>query len=166
MELLDPRKNDVILDVGAGTGYISSKVAKLCDDVYALEVDDKRVDFIKAKYPEVKALSGSSENIPFPESYFDKVFIVAALHHFRDQEESLIELARVMKSGGLLLVQEFDPSPRSKNVFTKEKIEAKIARVSFLSLDELKEKLEIDGFSVEAERRVRKGYFVTARKTG
>ena len=76
VELLKPSKDDVILDVGAGTGVIANRVASLCDEVYALEPEIKRVEYVRRKYPEVKIFQAFAENIPFPEKYFTKIYII------------------------------------------------------------------------------------------
>ena len=44
LELLRPTKEDIILDVGAGTCVIADRVASICDEVFALEPQDNRVD--------------------------------------------------------------------------------------------------------------------------
>ena len=55
---------------------------------------------------------GSSENIPFANSYFDVVSIFNALDHVFDIEISLKELHRVcVKGGDLLLICEIDHPP-------------------------------------------------------
>jgi SAM-dependent methyltransferase len=58
------------------------------------------------KHQGLKCVPGKAEEIPFEDSYFDKVLIVDAFHHFKDREKSLVEISRVLKRGGKLIIQE------------------------------------------------------------
>ena len=109
LNLLEPTKEDVILDVGAGTGVIANRVATMCDEVFALEPRLDRVDYMKRKFPEVKAFDGVAENVQFPESYFTKIYCVSAFHHFKDQDQAVSEFDRILKPGGLVLIHELHP---------------------------------------------------------
>ena len=156
-KLLDPKKNDIILDVGAGTGVITNQVASMSDEVFALEPAAKRVEYMQRKFPQVKAFHGAAESIPFPEAYFTKVYILAAFHHFKDQEAALYEIHRILKRNGLLLIYEMPPG--------NENLEARLSDgVAFLSPEALIEKLETAGFSVLESVREKKRYFVLSIK--
>jgi ubiquinone/menaquinone biosynthesis C-methylase UbiE len=158
LRLLDPTKNDVMLDVGAGTGVIANAVAEKCDEVFALEPNYKRVEFIRKRFPQVKAFSGSSDAIAFPESYFTKIFTVSAFHHFPDQDASLQEFYRVMKNGGTLVIHEQDPNS------WESKLEGHFGKMKFQNETDLKEKIEIKGFiGTETMKGVR-GYFMRSSK--
>jgi ubiquinone/menaquinone biosynthesis C-methylase UbiE len=156
-KLLDPKKNDVVLDVGAGTGVITNQVANISDEVFALEPETSRVEYIKRKFPQVKAFYGVAESIPFPEGYFTKVYILVAYHHFKDQDGALYEIYRVLKRDGLLLIYEMPPA--------KENLEARLKDgLAFLSPEALKEKLETAGFNVVETTSEKKRYFVLSTK--
>ncbi len=161
LELLSPTKNDVILDVGAGSGWIADKVAEICDDVYALEPNEGRLDFIKTKHQEVKAFSAIAQSIPFPDAYFNKVYVVFAFHHFPDQNDSLEEFRRILKPGGLLLIQEY----RNTTLGFGPSLEHKImkSKVKFLDPQDLAQMLSSHGFKPEVTRKGSVGYFVLAR---
>ena len=159
LQLLDPKKEETILDVGAGIGYIASRVAKSCDNVYALEPNDDKVEFVKSHFPEVKAFSGNVSSIPFPESYFNKIYVVAALHHFRDQDMAVNEMARVLKSSGRILIHESNPERMGA------KAETRLAKgVRFIESSRLKEIVEGQGFKMVELRNVRSSYFLLAEK--
>jgi len=159
LELLSPRKEDIILDVGAGTGVIANEISFYCDEVFALEPNPKRVEYMKRRYPQVKAFDGSAESIQFPESYFTKIYVISALHHFRDQDAALYEFHRVLKPNGMLVINEWDPGS------TSSRVENSIGKVRFLTVNDLKEKLQKSGFVVNEYRKASRGYFVSATKT-
>ncbi len=155
----------MILDVGAGTGWIASEIASLCDEVYALEPNEHRVEFIKRKHPEVKAFVGTAESIVFPEGYFTKVFSIMAFHHFENHDVALEEFHRVLKGKGRLLILEADPESSGKSQQNFEKRMLKM-NVKFVRPDALKEKSESHNFSLKEIQTMPRGYLLVAEKTG
>jgi ubiquinone/menaquinone biosynthesis C-methylase UbiE len=109
LKLLAPAQGERILDVGAGKGEVAALVASKGSETYAIEPDSKRVDRIRHRYPSVNCALASSEKVPRPDGYFDKVYSTLAWHHFEDKSQSARELARVVKPGGLLLIVEIQP---------------------------------------------------------
>lgn len=157
-KLLDPQKNDVILDVGAGTGAITNTVADVCDDVFAVEPNEEKLEFMKKKYPQIKGLSSKADQIPFPDSYFTKIYAIASFHHFDDQDLALGEFNRMLKPSGLLLIHDIEPSSVSS------RLEKKAADTHFLSSEEMTRKLESHGFLQVRKVNARRGFMLLANK--
>ncbi|MCU1596169.1 MAG: class SAM-dependent methyltransferase [Frankiales bacterium] len=87
-----------VLDLGAGTGKLTSVLLGLGIDVVAVEPDDEmraRID------PRATALEGSAEQIPLSDGLFDAVVVGQAWHWF-DREVALAEVTRVLRPGGTL----------------------------------------------------------------
>ena len=158
LNFLKPAKEDVILDVGAGTGVIASKVSTMCDEVFALEPSQEMVDYMKRKFPEVKAFSGVAENIQFPESYFTKIYVVNAFHHFENQDQALSEFARILKPSGLVLIHEIYP----KSLIAR--IEKRRSKLNFQTPEGLQEKFESSGFQTIQLEKTKQGYFLLLQK--
>jgi ubiquinone/menaquinone biosynthesis C-methylase UbiE len=159
LAMLDPKKDDVILDVGAGTGWIASNVAERCDEVYALEPVEKRVEHIKRRHPEVKAFSSLANSIPFPPNYFDKLYAVSSFHHFSDQEDALEEFRRVLKKGGLLLVNDSDGERFESSL--ERKILGK--KVKFVASDRLDPMAKAHEFETLDVKKTKRGFFALYR---
>jgi ubiquinone/menaquinone biosynthesis C-methylase UbiE len=161
--LLSPKKEDKILDVGAGLGTVADILTETSDEVFALEPNEERLNYMKKKHPSLKSFSATAAQIPFPTSYFDKLYAIAAFHHFPDQGDALEEFRRVTKKGGLILLQELDPTKdgRVLNFF-----ETKVLRhndVVFLRSDQLQSLVVDHGFVALDERKANRGYFLLAR---
>jgi ubiquinone/menaquinone biosynthesis C-methylase UbiE len=162
IQLLAPTKSDVILDVGAGTGWTAGKLAEISEECFALEPNGSRVDYAKSHHPQVKAFTATANSIPFPSNYFDKLYVISAFHHFPDQEDALEEFRRVTKKGGWLLIHEFDPTASGKQLnFFERKIMR--ARVNFLRPSELEEMAGKHEFVRSEFRNGRRGYFILFR---
>lgn len=99
-----------VLDVGGGAGQLAVLLADtLKASVTVLDPTPQMLDHVPAR-PGVTAVSGVAEAMPFSDSEFDAVVVSDAFHHFRDQPGAVKEFSRVVRSGGLVLVLELDPS--------------------------------------------------------
>jgi len=88
-----------VLEVGAGTGWQSQKLA---DAGYSVEaIDLIGSEYVKHRVWDVRNYDG--ENIPFPDSYFDIIFSSNVLEHIPMVEEFQKEIQRVLKPDGRVL---------------------------------------------------------------
>jgi demethylmenaquinone methyltransferase/2-methoxy-6-polyprenyl-1,4-benzoquinol methylase len=139
------KKDDVVLDLGGGTGRVSQNLectVVVCDISFPM--------LKRARAKGMRGVRADASRLPFREA-FTKIIIVDALHHFRNREGALGEAARVLKSGGTLLIRDFDPSHfGTKAIAFFERIVGE--RSVFLSPQTLREILErhgISSFSIE-----------------
>jgi SAM-dependent methyltransferase len=102
-------KGGQVLDLGAGTGISSWAFAHHgASRVYALEPDPSHevgrgaIARLAAGLP-IEILGGIGEEIPLKDACIDLVYTRQVLHHTRDLRLVLKEVARVLKSGGLML---------------------------------------------------------------
>ncbi|UHP10737.1 class I SAM-dependent methyltransferase [Listeria marthii] len=107
-------KTASILDLGAGTGFLTIPAAKLVDNtVFALDLDAKMLELIEEKakdagLPNVEMLEASMDDIPLEASSVDVVLASLVLHEASSLEDVLHEVSRVMKTGGYFASLEFD----------------------------------------------------------
>ena len=123
--LLALGKNAILLEIGAGSG--SDGLALLKNGARLIESDISlaSVQAIKAKAKQqsldndqqIVYLVADGATLPLPTHSVDAVFLVAAFHHFEQQDEVLREILRVLKVDGLL-VMGMEPS-RFMMSFTK-----------------------------------------------
>jgi SAM-dependent methyltransferase len=90
-----------VLDLGAGTGKLTASLAGLGVEVVAVEPDPAMLGELRQRLPTVRALSGSAEAIPLPDSSVDAVLAGNAMHWF-DMDVAGPEIARVLVPGGSL----------------------------------------------------------------
>jgi SAM-dependent methyltransferase len=111
MELLSPSTGERILDVGAGKGQVADRVVEtsMGAELYAIDPNPRKVEHMKRAFPSIRSSTAMAESLPFPDSYFDKVYTTMALHHFDDVDRTLAEVARVLKQGGSFLILEVKP---------------------------------------------------------
>lgn len=98
------------LDVGGGAGQLATLLSEALDATgTVLDPTPQMLSHVRAS-TRVSAVAGTAEAIPFPDDSFDAVLTTDAFHHFRDQAAAVSEFARVVRSGGAVLVLELDPS--------------------------------------------------------
>ena len=90
-----------VLDLGAGTGKLTSTLVALGAEVTAVEPDPAMLAELRRALPAVRALPGSAEAIPLPDASVDAVLAGNALHWF-DMAVAGPEIARVLVPEGVL----------------------------------------------------------------
>lgn len=110
LRLLGPGEGCAILDLGAGNGIASYAFARNGWRVTALEPDPSEevgAGAIRAWSGEtglpVQVVQEWGERLPFADASFAAVFGRQVLHHARDLEAMLREVARVLQRGGRAL---------------------------------------------------------------
>ena len=92
-----------VLELGAGTGKLTEVLVRLGHDVFATDPDDAMLDILSEKLPDVRATSGTAEQIPTGDGLYDVVVVGQAFHWF-DHAKALAEIGRVLKTDGRLAV--------------------------------------------------------------
>jgi len=92
-----------VLELGAGTGKLTQMLVGLGHDVFATDPDDAMLDILSGKLPDVRATSGTAEQIPTGDSLYDVVVVGQAFHWF-DHAKALAEIGRVLRTDGRLAV--------------------------------------------------------------
>lgn len=108
-------KEKVILDLGAGTGRFSPSLAEHCDaQVIGVEpsAEMRRVAQQVNAHPRVSYIAGRAEGIPLVSQSCDAAFLFLCLHHFTELGTATLEIARVVRHGGPILIRtEFSDRP-------------------------------------------------------
>lgn len=97
-----------VLDVGAGTGFLSEGAAKIARKVIALDFSKAMLSEARAKLGgrNVEFKIGNVERIPLPNASMDAVIGNMVLHHCPHPEIAAREMARVLVPGGRLVLSD------------------------------------------------------------
>ena len=111
VEITRPQPDWVVLDIATGGGHTALKFAPLVAKVFATDITPKMLEsaraFIAGKgMNNVTFRLADAEDLPFEDERFDLVTCRIAPHHFPNCPRFVQESARVLKAGGLLLVQD------------------------------------------------------------
>jgi ubiquinone/menaquinone biosynthesis C-methylase UbiE len=123
--LLYKRKAERILDIGAGTGLLFEHLQStyMPKRIVALDISESMLSIAKkkrmAKPTLLTAIISSATSIPFDSNYFDIAFCINAFHHFPDHEKVLVEIARVLRNGGIFVLLDLSLDGQLRKVWAK-----------------------------------------------
>jgi ubiquinone/menaquinone biosynthesis C-methylase UbiE len=101
--LLPALKGKAILDVGCGSGHDSACYAAEGAVVYGADISEKELAMAREKVAGV-FVQAPMEKLPFDAEMFDVVTSFYAIQHTENVPETLLEMIRVAKLGGIIQV--------------------------------------------------------------
>jgi SAM-dependent methyltransferase len=101
IDWLLPRGAHTVLDLGAGTGKLTTRLVERGLDVVAVDPIPEMLEVLTGSLPETPALLGTAEEIPLADDSVDAVLVAQAWHWF-DPERAVKEVTRVLRPGGRL----------------------------------------------------------------
>ena len=96
-----------VLDIASGEGYGSALLAKVADSVLGVDISSESIQYAKDQYGNHKNLNflvGSCDSIPLSEKSVDVVVSFETIEHHDKHEEMMLEIKRVLKQGGILII--------------------------------------------------------------
>jgi ubiquinone/menaquinone biosynthesis C-methylase UbiE len=141
-------KQSTVADIGCHEGYLTFKLAGIGKKVFAVDVDQWKLDAIKTdtekrKVTNVTTVKGDYDNPKLPENTFDAVVILDTYHEMDDHDKILQHVMTALKKGGRLVICE--PIADSRRKSTRTQQEAKHE----LDMKFAVEDLEKAGFTIE-----------------
>jgi cyclopropane fatty-acyl-phospholipid synthase-like methyltransferase len=110
---LNLQKGMKVADVGAGTGYLSRRMAGKVGAsglVYALDVQPEMVGKIKAlakKYPNIQPVLSQEQDVQLPENSVDLAMMVDVYHELAYPHEMIQSVLRALKPNAQLVLVEY-----------------------------------------------------------
>lgn len=101
VDLLIPPGARRVVDLGAGTGKLTTRLVERGLGVVAVDPIPEMLELLSNSLPDTPALLGTAEEIPLPDDSVDAVLVAQAWHWF-DPELAAKEVARVLRPGGRL----------------------------------------------------------------
>ncbi len=114
LKLLPINNNDNILDIGAGTGFLTIPAAKLTHGmVYALDIDPNMLQIAYSKatndgLENVRTIQGEMKDVPLSANSIDIVLASLVLHEIKPLSETLQLINQVLKVKGYLACVELE----------------------------------------------------------
>jgi ubiquinone/menaquinone biosynthesis C-methylase UbiE len=155
IELTAPSKNDRLLDVATGTGFLAIEFAKHVREVVGIDFTDEMLAIAKQyrideSVGNVIFETADVESIPFGDSGFDIVSCRFAFHHFLHPETATSEIARVLRPGGKIVISDISsPEDSAKSDYQNEmEILRDPSHVKHYQTSEFLQMLEDHGFDI------------------
>ncbi len=105
-DALSIHKDEVVVDIGGGTGFLAHHICNSCKTVYVLDESEKMLSRVK-ETGNVKVIIGNALNTPFESGSMDTVIMSDVFHHIKEQEELLSEISRILKDTGKIVIMDF-----------------------------------------------------------
>jgi ubiquinone/menaquinone biosynthesis C-methylase UbiE len=106
-----------VLDVGTGPGVLLVELAELRPDLRLTGVD-LSADMVRAAQRKLvrygdraSAVTADVVDLPFEAASFDLIVSSVSLHHWSRPGDAAVELARVLRPGGMVCVYDFASAP-------------------------------------------------------
>jgi SAM-dependent methyltransferase len=144
LDALNLKAGMIVADVGAGTGYMSLKLAKrvgAAGKVYAEDVQPEmlqqvRANAAKTKTTNVVTVQGSYTDPMLPKGQMDLVLLVDVYHEFSEPQKMLRGIRASLKADGRLVLLEY----------RKEDPKIPIREEHKMTVAEVRTELEAEGF--------------------
>lgn len=178
-------KDQVVIDVGGGTGHFLSSFFRYPHSLQYFLVDPNvrllHDQFVRM-YPElleipIGHIRSYAENLPFKDGVADLIISSSAIDHYKDYTQFIKESYRCLKPGGKILISSHleGASSASSSSFTITSILEKSTRLihrlknrvalddhveEFSSTDPIKKELLEVGFSVSHEEKFKQYFYL------
>lgn len=172
LEMLAPTAEDVVADLGSGTGFYTDDVAPFVDVIYAVDVQTAMHDRYREKGVPSNVEFATTEvaSLPFEDDHLDGAFSTMTHHEYASVEprstdeasgktassdDAFAELERVLRPGGRLVTVDWsaDGSGESGPPVSER-----------FSLEEAVAQLEAAGFTIESARERPETFAIVARR--
>ena len=147
LDALDLKPGMVVADIGAGSGYYASRIAKRVGPtgkVYATDIQPGMIELLDRRIKSegltnVTTVLGGMDDPKLPPKSVDLAIMVDVYHELQQPQLFLQRLKDIFKPGGRLVLLEF----------RKEDPKVPILEVHKMSVAEVKQELEAEGFVIE-----------------
>lgn len=146
-----------VLDLACGPGIVAEALAHDAGRVVAMDLTPAMVARARRRCAEaglsnVYCPLSQGETLPFADASFDAVVNRSAVHHFPDPAPILVEVARVLRPAGRLVVSDVVSSEDAQESALHNALEVlrDLSHVRMLPESELRAQLERAGLAVQA----------------
>ena len=146
LDAIGIRLGMIVADIGAGTGYMSLRMAKRvgpAGKVYANDIQPEMLRRLRqkaesAKLTNIETVLGSDVDPKLPAGQLDLVLMVDVYHEFSQPQKMLRRIRNTLKPGGHLVLLEYRKEDPSIPILTVHK----------MTVEEVKKELEAERFKL------------------
>ena len=112
LEALALKPDEVIADIGAGSGYFARRFARHAGKVYAVDIDEGLLAIVRKDAPaNLLTILAAPDDPRLPEKSVDTIFFCDVLHHIDHRAAYLPKLLKALKPGGRVVNIDFYKKP-------------------------------------------------------
>ena len=160
---LDLTGDDVLLDVGCGTGAASRAAGPVAKFVVGVDLAPemiRRATELARAVESVRFLVADSEQLPFGDGAFTAVLCSNSFHHYPDPLRAVREMGRVLASGGRLVIGDACADLRTARIADAVLRRIEPGHVRLYGSSELGSFLQRAGVSRDASEALRRGFAI------
>jgi SAM-dependent methyltransferase len=154
----------VVADVGAGSGYMTVRMARIVapdGSVYATDIQPEMITLLKERLADEKIANvvpvlGLADDPKLPDAAIDLELLVDVYHEFSEPQKMLRGLRKALKPGGRLVLLEY----------RKEDPKVPILELHKMTVAEAKLEVEAEGFELtRVDERLPRQHILVFTKT-
>lgn len=149
LKKLNIKNDDIILDIGAGTGVLLPYLLKLkqtSKDIFVSDISEKMLGELKNKNSISNVVCFDTHFIPVKNNYFDIIICFSSFPHFDNKSVVIKEFLRILKFGGRGMILHFDSSDKLNNMHCK--LDTPVANDKLPKVEVLNKIITESGFDV------------------
>lgn len=104
IDLLAPKIDERVLDLGCGSGELTAKIKELTDNVVGIDKSPEMIARAREQYPSCDFEVGDATSFGFREP-FDALFSNATLHWVLDYKKAIVQMYTNLADGGRIVVE-------------------------------------------------------------
>jgi ubiquinone/menaquinone biosynthesis C-methylase UbiE len=131
------RADEMIADIGSGSGYFTRRFARHAATVYAVDVNPELLDRAKKDAPKnVQVILAKPDDPKLPPASVDTIFFCNVLHHVENRAAYYKRLTAALKPGGRIVIIDFHKrelpvGPPVGMKLSAEEVEEELAAAGF-----------------------------------
>lgn len=100
-----PKSKIKVLDFGCGSGnYIKAMCTYTNYNIYGVEPCEEMITYARKQNPNIPIKTGNHLSIPYPDNFFEYVYMTNVVHQIPNISDMYKEIYRVLKPNGILCI--------------------------------------------------------------
>ncbi len=104
IKLLDPKKDERILDLGCGSGQLTFQINEFARETIGIDQSAEMISDAKSKFPSIEFQVGDASHFKFDKK-FDSIFSNATLHWVKEHKNAIQCMYENLNPNGKIVVE-------------------------------------------------------------